>query len=116
LVRVVIVVMTKRKLGRKGIMWLTLPHHFFSLKEVRAGTGIRAGTWRQELMQRPWRALLTGLFLMACSTCFLIEPNTTGPGMIPPTIDWALPQKLVKKGLPVALSSEAFSQVTLSLQ
>jgi hypothetical protein len=25
----------------------------------------RAGTWRQELMQRPWRELLTGLFSLA---------------------------------------------------
>jgi hypothetical protein len=25
----------------------------------------RAGTWRQELMQRPWRVLLTALLLMA---------------------------------------------------
>jgi hypothetical protein len=31
----------------------------------------RAGTWRQELMQRPWRVLLTDLHPMACSACFL---------------------------------------------
>jgi hypothetical protein len=33
------------------------------------------GTWRQELMQRPWRALLTGLLSIASSVCLLIEPR-----------------------------------------
>jgi hypothetical protein len=51
----------------------------------------RAGTWRQELMQRPWRVLLTGLLPLACSACCLIEPKTTSPGMAPPTLGWALP-------------------------
>jgi hypothetical protein len=32
--------------------------------------------------------LLTGVFLMACSACFLIEPRTTSPGMAPPTMSW----------------------------
>jgi hypothetical protein len=31
--------------------------------------------------------LLTGLLLLACSACFLIEPKTTSPGMVPPTRD-----------------------------
>ena len=36
--------------------WLTLPHCCSSPKEVRTGThSHRAGTWRQELMQKPWR-------------------------------------------------------------
>ena len=58
LVRVSIAVMKQHdqsSLGREGLIQLTLPHHCSSLKEDRAGT------WRQELMQRPWRALLTGL-------------------------------------------------------
>jgi hypothetical protein len=29
--------------------------------------------------------LLTGLLPLACSTCLLIEPKTTIPGMVPPT-------------------------------
>jgi hypothetical protein len=45
--------MTKSNLGKEGFIWLTLPHLCLSLKEVRTGTD-RAGTWRQELMQRPW--------------------------------------------------------------
>ena len=30
--------------------------------------------------------LLTGLFPLAFSACFLIEPSTTSPGMAPPTM------------------------------
>ena len=51
----------------------------------------RAGTWRQELMQKPWRVLLTGLLPLPCSACFLIEPRPRSPGMEPPTMGWALP-------------------------
>jgi hypothetical protein len=55
----------------------------------------RAGTWRQELMQRPWRVLLTGFLPLACSACFLIEPRTTSPWMAPPTMGWILPHILI---------------------
>jgi hypothetical protein len=48
-------IMTKKQLGRKGFMWLTLPYCCSSprksgpeLKQVR----------KQELMQRPWRDVL----------------------------------------------------------
>jgi hypothetical protein len=41
-------------------------------------TGVRAGTWRQELMQRPWRAAAYWLAPTACST-FLMAPRTTNP-------------------------------------
>jgi hypothetical protein len=100
LVRVAIAMMEhhdqKYKLERKGLIQLTLPYHCSLSKEVRTGT--QAGTWRQELMQRPWRVLLTGLLLMTCSTCFLIEPRTTCLGVAPPTVGWALHHlSLVKK-------------------
>jgi len=85
LVRVFIPAQTswkKNKLGRKGFIWLTLPYCCSSprksgleLKQVR----------KQELMQRPWRDVLTGLPHLACSACSLIEPKTTSPGMVPPT-------------------------------
>ena len=58
----------------------------------------RAGIWGQKLMQGPQRVLLTGLLLMACSACFLIESRTTSPGMAPPTMGWALPcQSLIRE-------------------
>lgn len=37
--------------------------------------------WRQELIQRPWRVLLTGLL-----SCFLINSRTTSPGRVPATM------------------------------
>jgi hypothetical protein len=36
------------------------------------------------------RMLLTGLLPMACSACFLLEPRTTSPAMVPSTKGWAL--------------------------
>jgi hypothetical protein len=56
----------------------------------------RVASWRQELVQRPWRVLLTGLLLMTCSAYFHIEPRTTSSGMVPPTMDWAHHQSFTK--------------------
>jgi uncharacterized protein Veg len=39
----------------------------------------RAGAWRQELMQRPWRGAADLLTLIAYPVHFLIELKTTGP-------------------------------------
>jgi hypothetical protein len=52
-----------------------------------------AGTWRQELMQRSWRAAAYSLLSMACSDCFLIASRTMGPWVVPPTN--GLAQRLV---------------------
>ena len=38
----------------------------FTIKSSQDRNSSRAGIWRQELMQRPWRVLLTGLLHMAC--------------------------------------------------
>jgi hypothetical protein len=57
----------------------------------------RVSTWMQELMRGHGRVLLTGLLaclILACSTCFLIEPGTTNPRMVLPTIGWVLPSWL----------------------
>jgi hypothetical protein len=43
--------------------------------------------------------LLTGLLIMACSPCFLIEPRANSPGMALPTMGWALPNQLLIKKL-----------------
>ena len=67
-----------------------------SLREARTGTqaGLLSGGWSTG----HGRMLLTGLFPMACSACWLIEPRKTNPGMTPPTMGWALPYKsLIKK-------------------
>lgn len=37
----------------------------------------RVGTWRHELMQRPWMGAAYGLLLIAYSAAFLTKPRTT---------------------------------------
>jgi len=61
--------MSERNLVRKGIIWLILPGNSPSLREVKPGT------WRQKLMQRPWRNAAYGLLPIACSACFFIVPG-----------------------------------------
>ena len=43
----------KLPLGRKGFIWLTLPNYCPTW--CWDGNSNKAGTWRQEWMQRPWR-------------------------------------------------------------
>lgn len=45
----------------------------------------------------PGRVLFPGLLIMAAQPVFLIEPRTS-PGIIPPTVAWAL-HHLIKKTL-----------------
>ena len=61
-----------------------LRHHCSSLKANREGT------WKQELIQR--LCLLGAVFwvLPHGFLSLLIEPVTTNPGVVPPTIDRAL--------------------------
>lgn len=70
-------------------------------KNSRPGPG-------SQLTQRPWRALRTGLLLLACSICFLKHTRTTCPGVALPTKGWALPYRsLIRKiptGLPIGQS------------
>jgi hypothetical protein len=70
--------MTKKQLGRKGFIQLTLSTLLLITKgsqdwnSSRSGAGVDA-----EAMER--------CYLLACSACFLIEPKTTSPEMVPPT-------------------------------
>ena len=81
----------------------------FIAKGTQDWNSHRAGTWRQELMQRPGRVLLTGLLPLACSACFLIEPRTTSPGMAPSTR--ALPSLITNRENTLQLDlMEAFLQ------
>jgi len=80
-------------LERKGFIWLTTSDSVYYSQDRNSS---KAGTWRQELMQRPWGMLLTGLLLMACSTCFLIEPRITRSGMASPTMGCVLPTSVTK--------------------
>jgi hypothetical protein len=56
-------VMTKKQVGRKGFVQLTIPHCCSSPK--KSGLELKQ-VRKQELMQRLWRMLLIGLFLLSC--------------------------------------------------
>jgi hypothetical protein len=97
LVRVTIVVMKhhdQSNLGRKGLIWLTLPHHCSSFKEVRTGTQAyrnpEAGA-DAEAMEGCCSLVCSPI---ACSACFLIESGTISSGLASPTMNWALPHQI----------------------
>ena len=76
--------MTKSMLGRKGFIWLTPSYHSPALKELKQGRNLEAGA-DAEVIEG---VLLTGLFIMACSACFLIEPRIISSEMAPAHWDW----------------------------
>jgi hypothetical protein len=74
----------RSKLGRKGFIQLTLSTLLLITKGCQDWNSSKSGS-------RNWgrghgEMLLTGLLPLACSACFLIEPKTTSPGMVPPTM------------------------------
>ena len=46
-----------------------------------------AGTWRQELMQRPWRDVAYWLASLGLLSLLLIELRTRNSGMAPPKVN-----------------------------
>jgi len=69
------------------------------------------------MMQKPWRSAANDLLPKACSACFPVEPRTTSPAMVPPTVGWALPhQSLIKKISYRLAYSSIFSIEVLSIQ
>jgi hypothetical protein len=60
--------MTKNILGRKGFVWLPLPHHCSSSKEVRTGTQVG-----QELETGADAEAMEGYYLLACFS-WLAQP------------------------------------------
>ena len=66
--------MTKRQVGEERVCLTYTSISLFVAKGQDRNSN-RAGTWRQELMQRTWRVLLTGLLPLACSACFFVNPR-----------------------------------------
>jgi hypothetical protein len=80
LVRAIIAVMKlhdQSNLGRKEFIWLTFLGNKPSLREVRVGT------WREELMQRPWKS---AAYLLASHGLLRI----TSPGVDLPTMGFPI--------------------------
>ena len=76
-------------LGRKGFLWLALPQHCSSSKEVKTGTQVGQEPGGRSSCRGNEGVLLTGLFPVAYSACVLIAPRPISPEMTPPTVGWA---------------------------
>lgn len=68
-------------LGEERVYFAYFSISLFLIKDSRGGNSDRAGMWRQGLMQRSWRGLLTHLLPMAWSACSFTESSATKPGM-----------------------------------
>lgn len=89
--RTVINTITKSNWWRKGFIWFTCLHHRQSMTDVRAIT-------QTESDRDHGGVLLIGWLPKVCSTCFLIAPWTTCPGVTPPTMAWAPPPSVTNLG------------------
>lgn len=54
-------------------------------------------TWSQVWSKHHGGVQLIGLLLIACSACFLRAISTASPGMVPPSMGWAIPHQSVLK-------------------
>ena len=91
--------MTKATWGEKGLFGLHFHitiYHQRNQARLEQGRNLEVGADAEAL--GGGGVLLTGLHLVACSACFLIEPRTICPGMAPSKIREALPHhSLIKK-------------------
>ena len=63
----------------------------------------RAGTWRQELMQRTWRGAAYWLASPGLLSLLSYRTQDYQPRMVPPTMGWALPHQSLIKKMPYSL-------------
>ena len=71
--------------GGKGLFGLDFHITLFLMEGSQDRNSDKAGTRRQELMQRPWRGTVYWLVPRgACSACCLIESRSTSPVVAPP--------------------------------
>jgi hypothetical protein len=100
-------VMTKKQVGEERVYSAYTSTLLFITKRSQDQNSSRSGS-------RSWcrghrRMLRTGLIPLACSACFLIEPETTSPGWHHP--QWALPPLITnwENALQLYLSHGGFS-------
>jgi hypothetical protein len=86
----------QKQLGEKRI-YLTLPYHSSSLKEVRTRAQAGQGPG-QELMQRPWRDAAYWLAPHGLLSLLSYRTQDHQPRLVPSTMVWSLPhQSLIRK-------------------
>jgi hypothetical protein len=94
--------MTKSILGKKGVLFVCLFVCLFFNLQVTVHQGRKP---RQEPEDRNWsrdygERLLIDSFLVICSACFLVQPNTIYSGVVPHTVGWIFSQKSLIKKMP----------------
>jgi hypothetical protein len=74
-------IMTKKQVGEEKVYWAYTSTLLFITKGSQDWNSWRSGS-------RSWCRSHggIGLLLLACSACFLIQPKTTSPGMVPLTM------------------------------
>lgn len=86
--------MTKRNLGEEGIYFsLCVVHHLGN-----SGQELKAGIWRQELKQRPWRSVTYWLLSHGLFIWLSYGTQDHKPGVVPSRVIWSFPyQSSIKK-------------------
>lgn len=105
----------QRQLGKERFIALTGPHSKqFIIKSIQGPKSSRAGSWRQELIQRSWRGATHGLALHGLFfNLLLIESRTTSPEMASLTRGWTfLHPPLIKKMPYRPILGRFFSQLS----
>ena len=86
--------MNKRQVGEERVYLAYTSTPLLATGVSQDRDSSRAGTWRQELIQKPWGrrrgARIIGLLIMAWSAFFLIKLSNTSPRMEPPPMGWAI--------------------------
>jgi len=89
-------VMTKNQVGEKGVYSVYTSTLLFITKGSQDWNSSRSGS--RSWCRNHGKMLFTGFLTLACSACFLLEPKTTRPEMVPPTMSYAFPSwSLIEK-------------------
>lgn len=64
-------------------------------------------------MQRTQELLLIDVHFMTCSACILIKLTTTSPGVVPPTMGWALLNQPLRKFPTVLATALSYGSIFL---
>jgi hypothetical protein len=82
---------TKTKVPEERVYSAYTSTLLFIIEESQHRNSNRAGTWRQELMQRPWRGAAYWVASLGMLSLFSYRTQDHQPGMALLTVDWAHP-------------------------
>ena len=88
--------MTKIQLGEERICLVYLPILLFIMEGSQDKNSNRSETWRQELMQKPWRCAAYWLVSHGLLSLLSCRTQDHQPRMAPPTVGCVLPRQLRK--------------------